>query len=72
MKNVKDYYPITTRSLPDGDVYSFVTPTDLEKFTKPEELESLNNYLMGSTMYLEGHFLHDIERWLNNMRNIDF
>lgn len=71
MKKVEDYYPITTRKTPDGDVQEFITRDDLEQYTTPKDFESLTDYLMGSTMYIQGHYLSDVENWLNRRPNLD-
>lgn len=71
MKQAKDYYPITTRVTPDGDMQEFITPEDLADYTKPKDMESLNRHLRGSTSYIQGIYIYDVERWLNNQPNND-
>lgn len=74
MKKVEDYYPITTRVDKTGAetlTQKFITVEDLKNYTKPAEYASLVDYLVGSTRYLEGVYIHDVERWLNNMPNLD-
>lgn len=65
MKKVEDYYPITTRTTPEGDEMKFITDEDLKNYTQPKDLESLYDFLEGSTRYIEGTYLSDVERWLN-------
>jgi hypothetical protein len=64
-KKVEDYYPITVRTTPEGDVQKFITTADIEQYTKPKDLQSLYDHLTGSTRYLEGVYLVDVEQWLN-------
>lgn len=71
MKKVEDYYPITTRVTPEGNEQKFITSEDLKNYTKPKDLDSLYDYLQGSTRYVEGVYLSDVERWLNNKPNLD-
>ena len=71
MKKVEDWYPITTRVTPEGDEQVFITHEDLKDYTPPKDWDSLTNYLMGSTRYLQGYYLTDVEGWLNNRRNLD-
>lgn len=71
MKKVQDYYPITTRRTPDGDEQEFITSEDLAEYTKPVEYPSLMDYLKGSTRYIQGIYLTDVEGWLNKRPNND-
>lgn len=74
MKKVEDYYPITTRVDKTGAetlIQKFITVEDLKNYTKPVEYASLMDYLAGSTRYIEGVYLTDVEGWLNNRPNLD-
>lgn len=74
MKKVEDYYPITTRVDKTGEetiTQKFITREDLKDYTKPKDLDSLYNYLQGSTSYIQGVYLYDVEKWLNNKPNLD-
>lgn len=71
MVKVESVYPITTTKYPDGTEKTYITDEDLKNFTKPEELDSLYDYLRGSTRYIEGVYLVDVEGWLNNRPNLD-
>jgi hypothetical protein len=77
MKVAEDYYPITTTKFPPNELNPkgweqvYITPEHLKDYTKPAEYGSLMNYLMGSTMYLEGYYLCDVEGWLNKRPQLD-
>lgn len=68
MKKVEDYYPITTRRTPEGDEMVFITNKDLKDYTKPEDYQSLSDFLFGQTRYIEGVYHYDVERWLNRKK----
>ena len=70
-KKVEDFYPITKVTYPNGDEKQFVTPAHMKEYTRPVDLPSWQHFSMGSTMYMEGHYLHDVERWLNGLPNDD-
>lgn len=71
MKKVEDYYPITTRVTPEGDKQVFITDEDLRNYTRPADMNSLMDYLKGSTRSIEGTYLVDVEGWLNSKPNLD-
>lgn len=71
MKKVEDNYPITKKTYPNGEVKEYVSEDDIVAFTPPYQLESLHHFMRGQTMYVEGYYPDDIERWLNNQPNID-
>lgn len=67
----KDVYPITTREEPSGKKYSYITEEDLRLYTPPVKLPNLLRYLNGSTMYLWGFDIYDVEGWLNKWEKVD-
>lgn len=66
VKNVEDYYPITTISYPDGHELKVILRKHLEDYTPPIKLSSLYEALDGSTGISEGVYPCDVEAWLNN------
>lgn len=73
MKHVEDYYPITTKEYPADssgkkDHMSYITDEDLKSYTRPVDMVSLEQHLIGSTRYLEGVYLSDVELWLNRRK----
>jgi hypothetical protein len=69
-KKVSDYYPITVRTLPNGEKQEFITSEDLKDYTIPAEWGSLCDYLTGSTRYLQGIYPYDVEGWLNHRGHV--
>lgn len=68
---VDKVYPITTKVHPDGNVQTYITPADIESHTPPKDMASFNHFMRGQTMYMEGYYLGDVQRWLNNLPVID-
>lgn len=70
MIKVESVYPITRTTYPDGQSKEYITDADLKAYTIPAKLDSLYDHLRGSTRYLEGVYVGDVEMWLNNRRHV--
>ncbi len=71
MIKVESVYPITIKKFPDGSEVVYITGKDIKQYTQPVKLDSLNNFMSGQTVYIEGYYPSDVERWLNGMGNND-
>jgi hypothetical protein len=70
-KKVEETYPITRVTYPDGQEKVYVSLEDVQNYTPPYLMPSLNNFMNGQTAYIEGYFPDDIEGWLNHEPVID-
>lgn len=71
MRKVEEVYPITTKVHPDGNKQVYITPADIESHTPPKDMDSFYRFMTGQTMYMEGYYPGDVERWLNNQPKLD-
>lgn len=70
-RKVETVYPITTKVHPDGSEQVYITPADIESHTPPKDMSSFHHAMTGQTMYMEGYYPGDVERWLNKLPNLD-